>query len=48
MHETFCAQIPILLEMIAEHDKYTRRTHQVFYSNYNRPGISFLSLRKRR
>ena len=29
MHEAFCAQIPVLLEMMAEEEKYTRRKTQV-------------------
>ncbi len=29
MHEEFCAQIPILLEMMTEHEKYTYRQNKV-------------------
>jgi len=33
MHEAFCAQIPILLEMMEEHNKYTHRQNKVLDKN---------------
>jgi len=36
MHEAFCAQIPILLEMMAEHNKYTHRQNKVLHNDYER------------
>ena len=29
MHEEFCAQIPILLDMMVEHQTYTNRSNKV-------------------
>jgi len=36
MHEAFCAQIPLLLEMMAEHNKYTHRQNKVLHNDYER------------
>lgn len=29
MHESFCTQIPLLLDMMTEYNKYTRRENKV-------------------
>jgi hypothetical protein len=31
MHEAFCAQIPLLLDMMAEYNKYTHRQNKVLH-----------------
>jgi hypothetical protein len=33
MHEAFCEQIPILLEMMVEHNKYIHRKDKVLDNN---------------